>query len=304
MSKSYILVDKKKKDTPEESAFRKLCEQMLTKMHKKSLIKEQEDLFRGMINDFLFERLKVKKKSNSFNELSSDQDFSYLISDLMGSEEPAPVKEEPTEELGDVSEPDFEGLDRSGVKAAEEVFKEIKKQMNNSYSDLANKKDRALFQNWLYINSLLLLHQTEASLVPPKGVEQTEPDEFMKTIDMTKVAGDLEIKTTSPGEEPGPNVEPAAFNRDEDGVVSAYDIIDQYISPAEDPDSTDETEEVRTQPTGINALGEFFKKVKDKIVSKYTILTSDPKQRSSFIESLMIMIKGEFDKLDASPEEE
>lgn len=301
MSRSYIFVKLRDKngDTPEERKFRKICEQILIKNYKKSSVESPEDKFRKLIQGFLFEDLTLKTNTlDDFDELESNQDFSNLFKDL--EEKPAEEEPEPTEEV--TGDPEAKELDRTGARAGDTLMDEISPQIKNSYEDLSNKKDQTLYQNWYYINKLLFGHQQEGSIEVPKGVEKTDPDEFIKTIDMTGIADDLEVKTASPGEEVGPNVEPAAFNRDENNKVTGYDIIDQYLEPTEDPESTDENVEVGAQPTGINALGDYFNKVKEKIAAKYKTLTSDPEQRTAFLQTIMNRSKALFDEMDAKLE--
>lgn len=297
MSRSYIFVKTKDKngDTPEERKFRKICEQVLLKNYKNSSIKKSEDKFRKLIQNFLFEDLTLKTNTlDDFDELETNQDYSNLFKEL---------EEEPTEEV--TEEPEVkneEEIDYTGAKTGESMFNETEKQQTNFYDDLSNKKDRTLFQNWYMINNILLNYQDESALVPPKGVEKTDPSEFLKSIDLTGIAEDLETKTASPGDDPGPTVEAVAFNRDENDRVSAYDIIDQYISDEKGTGPQEEGTEVGTQPTGINALGEYFKQVRDKITAKYNTLTSDPKQRAAFIKTYLTLSKAKFDELDAKLE--
>ena len=297
MSRSYIFVKLRDKngDTPEERKFRKICEQILIKNYKKSSAESPEDKFRKLSQGFLFEDLTLKTNTlDDFDELGSNQDYSNLFKSL---------EEKPTEEGTEESEAESdEEIDYTGAKTGEGMFNETEKQQENFYSDLSNKKDRTLFQNWYMINNILLNHQDESALVPPKGVEKTDPAEFLKSIDLTGIAEDLETKTALPGDEPGPTVEPVAFNRDENDRVSAYDIIDQYISDEKDPDSQEEGTEIGTQPTGINALGDYFNQVRDKITAKYNTLTSDPKQRAAFIKTYLTLSKAKFDEMDAKLE--
>ena len=247
--------------------------------------------------DSILKEFVVKGDDDDFSELELNQNFSNLLPDLDKPKETPNDKDIEDEEPEDDSEGE---VDYTGVRTGQGIYKDTKKQRSNFYQDLFNKKDRTLFQNWYMINNILLNRQDESSLIPPKGVPKTDPDEFLRGIDLTGVAEDLEIKTTSPGDGPGPSIEPVAFKRDENDRVSAYDIIDQYISDEEDSNEETENVEISAQPTGINALGDYFNQVRQKITDKYNTLTSDPKQRAAFIKTFLTLSKAHFDEMDAN----
>jgi len=304
MSKKYILVNDIQSDASKvlreyirdvTSKRKAAIDKTRINKSKGNTLKEsqEEEKLRMFVRRLLAEKAVISFDDNEFEEVEGSQNFSNLFDEEGGTEEPP--EEEVSEPEQEVDE--FEELNRDGVNASEDNFKEIKKQLSDSYSNLSNSRDRTLFQNWFYINTLLLLRLEEQVLIPPRGVQKTDVDEFFKSIDLTKVAEDLEIKTAFSGEEEGPTVDAAAFARDDNNRVSAYDLIDQYVAPSQA--DTGEDQQVETQPTGINALGEFFKKVKVKIVNKYKTLTSSPEQRKGFIQSLLERTKSEFDQLDA-----
>ena len=304
MSKNYIFVNPK--ENSGEKKFRSFVKGLIQESYKKYEQKQKaETNFRNLLRSLLNEKaspLKIDVSGageQSFQDLPKIQDFS--LGDFSSSEAPSDTPEIPEEE-------NFEkDLNSIGNKKAEARFDaSFNNQLENEYSDLGSS-DKALFENWLFINIVLLLYTThingsgmakgvKAMAPPAEGMEidkERDATELFKTIDLTDLADYLEEKTAITEDDEGPLVEPSSFARDENGFKSAYNFIVDYLKKApETPETTEETSESEdVQPTGITQLGEYFEGIKESIAKDYESLTSSYEERKSYIISLLNRVK-------------
>tara|TARA_R100000808_G_scaffold24890_1_gene59100 strand:- start:122 stop:919 length:798 start_codon:yes stop_codon:yes gene_type:complete len=161
--------------------------------------KRAEDRLRTIIRNLISEAYTLREVG-----LSIDVEEDYVLqSDEEKREKEAELKKMSDEEKAVKSGMESEEIeDRTGINFAVDTVKNLGTQILSKYNMLDHETDKQYFYDWLFINTLLLLHGKEKEL-NPNNPDEAFPSEFLSVIEKysKKVNADEQV-VDQPGERP------------------------------------------------------------------------------------------------------